>query len=147
VRLRARLAILRQPQFKALRERLLTIAGREVKPAPGCFDPMIDEILKSGREMRLSISRVVMQAAHCNANVARIWRQRNATVLAMCTGYALDTDGTVWRQHWWGLTTEPRIIETTVPRSRYFGIDFTGEVADDVATEILRKVRTWRNES
>jgi hypothetical protein len=150
MRVRERLAASRQPEFGALRERLLTIGGREVKPAPGWLDNAIDELLQRGELMRFGISLLVMQSGHCNGNVARIWLERGPQIHAMCTGYALDAnDGTVWRQHWWGLTTEPRIIETTVARSRYFGICFTGVSADGVATDILREVRTWRrgNES
>ena len=144
MRVRERLAALRQPEFKALRERLLSIGGCEVKPAPGWVDNAIGALLDDGREMRLGILLVRMQSAHCNANIAQIWQQRNASVLAMCTGYALDPGGSVWRQHWWGLTSEARILETTIARSRYFGVDFTGESADEMAVEILCRVPTWR---
>ncbi len=107
--------------------------------APGGVDNYVDELLKDGRQMRLGISLYKMQPEHCHANIARLWQQRIAGLETICMGYALDADGTFWREHWWGLSAHARIIETTVPRSRYFGIDFSGEDADGVATEILRK--------
>lgn len=131
-----------QPGFDSLCDRLLAIAGREVKPAPGGEDNAIDALLKDGRSLRLGIDLCRMQPGHCNVNMARLWRQHSGNLAAICTGYALDTDGTVWRQHWWGISNGERIVETTVPRSRYFGIDFTGDGADKIAADILRRFQS-----
>lgn len=128
-----------QPGFYALQDRLLRIGGLEVKPAPGGYDPAIDALLKDGREIVLPVALRPMQPQHCHANVARLWHQRTPGLIAISAGYALDADGTTWRQHWWGLVEGVGIIETIERRARYFGIDFTGDAADGVAADILKE--------
>jgi hypothetical protein len=124
--------------FEALRERLLSIGGMTVKPAPGGVDNAIDALLSDGREVKLRIRDELMDPGFCNRNVAQLWQDRK--VEAMCTGYALDPAGDVWRQHWWGIS-EGHIVETTARRSRYFGICRIGEDADRWSAEVLRKLR------
>jgi hypothetical protein len=135
-----------QTGFDAVRDRLLKIGGSEVKQAPGRYDPAIDELLRDGREISLPVLMRPMEPQHCHANVARLWQQHAPSLVAISAGYALDADGYVWRQHWWGLATDIGIIETTEPRSRYFGIDFTGEAANAVTTEILREFEAHRGQ-
>jgi hypothetical protein len=61
---------------------------------------------------------------NCHENAAKLWKLGKG---ALMTGYALSSDG-LWRQHSWVKTTRT-IIETTVPRERYYGFELTAEEA------------------
>jgi len=62
---------------------------------------------------------------HCHDNVAALWRQDRAAH-TICTGYALSAFDRMWRRHSWALHRDGRLIETTDPRARYFGVPVTG---------------------
>jgi len=66
-----------------------------------------------------------MRAISCHENASRLWREDHENRLV--TGYALSKDGT-WRQHSW-CERDGRIIETTLQRIRYWGMEMRGEEA------------------
>ena len=80
-----------------------------------------------GRGARLK--RMGMSACHDNAAQLAIkhpgWK--------WFYGMALSDDG-CWRVHSWVLTTRGRIVETTVPRKVYWGLD-----ARQVGSQLLRE--------
>jgi hypothetical protein len=49
---------------------------------------------------------------------------------AIVTGWALSEDG-IWRQHSWGIDWKGRLVETTLPRTRYFGVYMVRETANE----------------
>ena len=68
-------------------------------------------------------------ASACHQNVAAVWRKaRRGGMVGIGTGYGLTADG-LWRQHSWGILREG-ILETTVARTKYFGICLQGPRAD-----------------
>jgi hypothetical protein len=63
--------------------------------------------------------------------VAEIWTEERHELVGIGTGYSLSDDG-LWRQHSWGLRREG-ILETTVPRVKYFGVLLQHADADSFA--------------
>jgi hypothetical protein len=53
----------------------------------------------------------------CHENARQLWAKGRGT---LCTGYALSEDG-LWRSHSWIEAADGRVIETTSPRTAYFG--------------------------
>lgn len=69
-------------------------------------------------------------ASQCHRNTAAL---HDAGIARIATGYAQSDNGG-WVQHSWGVDVDDgTIIETTVPRARYFGIVLT----DDEAAEFV----------
>jgi hypothetical protein len=69
-------------------------------------------------------------ASQCHRNTADL---HDAGLARIATGYAQSDNGG-WVQHSWGVdVNDGTIIETTVPRTRYFGIVLT----DDEAAEFV----------
>ncbi|HEY9459012.1 MAG TPA: hypothetical protein VIQ56_14000 [Gaiella sp.] len=62
----------------------------------------------------------------CHANTVRLWRDGRG---AICTGFGLSPDG-LWRSHSWLLATPGgHVVETTEPRTAYYGFEFDDEGA------------------
>lgn len=112
-----------EPDEQLLFVRLLAVGGEEALVAEipeqhitmmlerGFFSPEgIKVTLKKGRPN------------NCHENAAKLWKIGKGKLI---TGYALSKDG-LWRQHSWVKTTRT-IIETTVPRVRYYGFALTDE--------------------
>ena len=98
-------------------------------------EPYLDQLLAYGEELDGSVELVPGKAHDCHANSARLWRG-NRAALAIATGYALSEDG-LWRQHSWIIrkyptTKQPRILETTLTRVKYFGC-----ILDDDEAEVF----------
>ncbi len=72
-----------------------------------------------------------LEAGWCHRNVARVWVSRQPGIVGIGTGYALSEDG-LWRQHSWGVLKNG-ILETTVARTKYFGVMLKGIAADSFA--------------
>jgi len=70
----------------------------------------------------------------CHWNVASLWRQKEGSLVAIATGYAL-TKG-LWRQHSWGIQRDA-ILETTESRESYFGLRMEGSEADAYASRFF----------
>jgi hypothetical protein len=43
------------------------------------------------------------------------------------SGYALSADNKMWVKHSWVISKDATLIETTIPRSKYFGITHNPE--------------------
>jgi hypothetical protein len=127
---RLRAAIELQPVIERLRSLLLAIGGVELV-APNGIDSDLDTLISSGSTMEGLVECKIMERSSCHQNVARLWAERKCGLTAIGTGYALSEDG-LWRQHSWGVCGSG-IVETTKPRTRYFGIVLKGGVADSFA--------------
>lgn len=124
---RLREAIARQPKIRTLRKLLLEIGGAELV-APPAPDSNVPLLIDSGFIMAGPVRHKVMRAGSCHRSVSRVWRRKRSGIVGVGTGYALSEDG-LWRQHSWGVQREG-ILETTVPRSKYFGLLLQGADAD-----------------
>lgn len=67
----------------------------------------------------------------CHTNSAKLWRQRGEH-LRIGTGYGLSPDG-MWRRHSWVMEGESEVIETTIPRDKYFGVILDDSQAEGFA--------------
>jgi hypothetical protein len=64
------------------------------------------------------------EPSNCHGNASRIWAKNKH--LQLVTGYALDGDDKLWRQHSWVWNPKnSTLIETTEPFKRYFGAVLT----------------------
>lgn len=116
-----------QPDILLLRQQLLILGGTELV-APPEFDSDLSSLISAGYLMSGAVVEEVLQSRACHQNVAELWRQGKLSGIG--TGYAFS--GELWRQHSWGIRTDC-IVETTVTRSKYFGLLLTGEKADHFA--------------
>jgi hypothetical protein len=124
---RFREAVKGQPELKRLRSLLLRIGG-VCLVAPPKPDSDVAALLESGFLTAGPIVLKIMKCSSCHQNVAALWKTRKAGLVAIATGYALSEDG-LWRQHSWGVRRDG-ILETTEPRSKYFGLVLQGDKAD-----------------
>ena len=86
-------------------------------------------------QTRERITVVPCQRNECHRNCAAMWKSSPDTV-SIVTGYCLSSDA-MWREHSWLIDDSDNIIETTVPRTRYFGIRLNGENAQEFCDVIL----------
>ena len=113
-----------QPQWTLLRTRLLALGGDEVVAV---YDEDLTRLLTYGdRRRAVSVLSRPGRPCGCHGNAAALWEQ-NPEHTTLVTGYALSADG-LWRQHSWCERTA-RIIETTTPRSCYYGFALTADEA------------------
>jgi hypothetical protein len=116
---RFREAAKQQPDLEVLRRLLLGLGGIHLV-APACPDADLPLLIDAGFVMAGPVVRRAMTKSKCHGNVAEIWADKQHGLVGIGTGYSLSDDG-LWRQHSWGLRREG-ILETTVPRVKYFGI-------------------------
>ena len=116
---RFREAVERQPDLEVLRRLLLGIGGIHLV-APPYPDADLPLLIDAGFVMGGPVVRRTMTKSECHRNVAEIWGRKLHGLVGIGTGYSLSDDG-LWRQHSWGLRREG-ILETTVPRLKYFGV-------------------------
>jgi hypothetical protein len=113
--------------WSAFCEKVLAHGGSLVVP-PLRPDPLIDMI---GEQASAIDSADALQingtASDCHRNAAAMWRAGVAAAIG--TWYALSADS-LWREHSWGWNSQGRLLETTEPRIRYFGLRFEGERAE-----------------
>ena len=114
--------------IKTLRAKLLDIGGTSISPQP---HPYIRFIADHGRPQDFPAIIRVMKPSDCHGNVFELWvnRTKRSRLVAICIGYALtdDGDGGMWCPHSWALRKTKgvvSIIETTVSRTKYFGIAY-----------------------
>lgn len=124
---RLRDAVGRQPELKRLKALLLRLGG-DFLVAPPRPDQDVLLLLEQGFLTSGPTRLKVMKSSSCHQNVASIWTKRKFGIVGIATGYALSDDG-LWRQHTWGILRDG-VLETTEPRSKYFGIVLQGEKAD-----------------
>jgi hypothetical protein len=135
LRRRFREASGKQPELKRLKTLLLRLGG-EYLVAPPKPDADISALLEHGLVISGPLKLKAMKASSCHQNIAALWQSGRSALVAVSTGYALSDDG-LWRQHSWGILREG-ILETTVPRLKYFGLVLQGERADLFASQNSR---------
>ncbi|HVG26418.1 MAG TPA: hypothetical protein VM865_02340 [Acidobacteriaceae bacterium] len=127
---RLRRAAREQPDLRKLKSLLLRFGGVFIV-APSDVDPDVEKLLEAGFVMTGPITMKKMKSSMCHQNVAAVWSARRSGMVGIATGYALSDDG-LWRQHSWGLLRDG-VLETTVPRVKYFGILLQTGEADHFA--------------
>ena len=111
------------PELKPLQDKLLSLGGDWVALEPEC------DLLAILNRGQLFNGRVVFKkmAPHgCHRNCCEVWAER-PRIYKIAIGWALSDDG-IWRQHTW-ITKGRAIIETTEPRSLYYGFEMEREEA------------------
>lgn len=114
-----------------LRDKLLSFGGQEA-----CLPVYEEDLVKILDRGQLWVGdRITMmrgRPSQCHMNSAYCW-DANKDKAALCTGYALSSDG-LWRQHSWCIHLKPRknrVVETTVERIAYFGFVMTEQEATE----------------
>jgi hypothetical protein len=113
-----------RPDIEALKAHLLSIDGRgfqvdwfleeELRP------PEVELLLEVGHlDSPEHLTPRPMDLSECHRNVRRLVAADSSVDWRF--GMALSSDD-IWRVHSWALR-RGRIVETTLPRIRYFGID------------------------
>jgi hypothetical protein len=113
-----------------LEQKLLSLDGKRMVYVG---EPDLASLLTRGEVLEGPVTRVRGRPSRCHANVAERW-VTNKNALAIATVYSLGKDG-LWRRHSWLLRTHPTprqrpVLETTVPRLRYFGFVLTRDEAE-----------------
>lgn len=107
------------------RSQLLLIGGSDVVPPVVLEWRIVDLMLHACQHAGADALFVAGEPSNCHDNVANLWVERVTAcgheVASAWTGYALSDDG-LWRQHSWAMTTDGRVIETTVGRTVYMGV-------------------------
>lgn len=121
-----------RPDLEALTARLLALGGSRLVGEPSWlaleFDPsFVASLLTDGRIFRTdpaalgSAVRVLAGApSQCHENARRYAQRHPAAV--WWTGLALSAADSAWRSHSWITTGRGVLLETTEPRSLYFGL-------------------------
>lgn len=105
--------------------------GRLVVP-PLSPDPMLGFLAERARLWDNPVAHRPLRRSECHGNAVGLWRQGDA--VAIGTGYALSDDG-LWRSHSWALSPEGELVETTMEREAYFGVELSGDEAERFAAE------------
>ena len=139
-----------EPRWLALRERLLSIGGKEI--VVGFAEYFSDGISPSAltKRARLFDARGVLKVTgaggECHHNTAalcsgeQLWRflrRRDLPKVKIATGWALYEDG-LWRNHSWGVTTDGTVVETTVPFAAYFGVVLSPAEQERFVKKVLK---------
>jgi hypothetical protein len=108
---------------------LLSHGGEKVVP-PIAPDRMIDLFRTRGWLWSSPVRFVEGQVSACHDNSVGLWRSGDACAIG--SGYALSDDG-LWREHTWAVAEEGELLETTEPRTAYFGIELQDRNAERFA--------------
>lgn len=107
-----------------LRKKLLSISGREMVPFK---EPDLQKMINDGKKIQPhNIIFKKGRSSQCHENSALLYNN-NRSITEIGTGWALSDDG-LWRQHSWAMRGS-ELVETTVSRSKYYGILLDGEEA------------------
>jgi hypothetical protein len=112
------------PELKPLQDRLLSFGGDWAALQP---EPDLKALLNKGQLVKGKVIFKPMAPCQCHSNCAQFWDEHSKTC-RIATGWALSTDG-IWRQHTWILKGKA-VIETTEPRTLYYGIVLGDEEAN-----------------
>jgi hypothetical protein len=107
------------PFARDLAKRLLGVAGTRVAVQPG---DLHECALVTAHGTLLTVPGVVRKPGarnECHANCARLWRKCTGRY-RLGVGWVLDND--CWRCHTWLVDHAGRVVETTLPRGKYFGV-------------------------
>ncbi|MCW4017883.1 MAG: hypothetical protein NWF00_04285 [Candidatus Bathyarchaeota archaeon] len=113
------------PNLKSLQNRLLSLGGDWVALQP---EPDLKTLLDKGQIFHGKIISKSLTPCKCHSNCAQLW-DKHPKIYRIATGWALSTDG-IWRQHTW-LLKGKAIIETTKPRTLYYGIVLRDDEANN----------------
>jgi hypothetical protein len=108
------------PELKPLQNRLLSLGGDWVALQPECN---LEDLLNKGQLFKGKVIFKRMAPCNCHGNCAQLW-DKNPKTCRIATGWALSVDG-IWREHTW-LLKGKTIIETTQPRTMYYGVELEG---------------------
>ena len=109
---------------------LLSHGGEKVVP-PLSPDLMIDVFRARGRLWSSPVRFVEGEPwSACHENAVALWRSGDACAIG--SGYGLSEDG-LWREHTWALAEDGALVETTEPRTAYFGIELRDRDAERFA--------------
>ena len=120
------------PELKPLQDKLLLLGGDWVALEPECD---AEAFLNKGRLFKGRITFKRMASHNYHGNCAQLWINKPDTY-KIATGWALSNDG-IWRQHSW-LLKRNAIIETTEPRTMYYGIVLDFEAAANFSCANIR---------
>lgn len=70
----------------------------------------------------LPIELKKMRDSDCHNNTLRLWN-KGRKIYKVVTGYGLSDDG-IWRSHSWVIRNGDTLIETTIPRDIYVGVEY-----------------------
>lgn len=128
---RMRSAIKADKRWAKLIVELKRIGGEDTQVVP-IEELDLGFLLANGHNMyEWKIRRIRGGApCECHSNAALLWVAGQADAIGM--GWALSQDG-LWRQHSWGVRYQKRggleVLETTVKRLRYWGVELDGKWA------------------
>lgn len=113
-----------------LRKQLLSISGDEVVPSK---EPDLDKINNKAEVINPhNIIHLEGRSNHCHENSAYLYQDK-PSITEIGTGWALSNDG-LWRQHSWAMRGS-ELVETTVQRTKYYGILLNGDEANHFVNE------------
>ena len=125
------------PKYRQLESRLLAGGGEIVVL---CYEPNLTKEVKKGQIFALPVRRACGGRNACHKNSALFWKKNPARykiVVGWGLGFILSKNGQSvesdqkWRQHTFILDTKNNvIIETTIPRLKYFGTVLTPKQAE-----------------
>ncbi len=119
-------------KWRELEAILLAIGGRTLGAIRD--EPDLDDILKRGKLIKNPHATFIRGESNaCHANAGFLFEQSPEDTRVM-TGYALT--GGQWVQHSWAYDIEANfVIETTIPRDKYFGFLMTKQESQKFADE------------
>lgn len=131
------------PEAEQLRRTLLVLGGNEIVTP---FLPELDtgpnpmvlptDMLKHGAVVPKDVMIIIQGDRNaCHANAAELWVTKEYGCSGIGTGWGLSNDG-LWREHSWGMNRNG-IIETTEPRTVYFGMTLSGQDANKFAAQFI----------
>lgn len=110
-------AILADGRYNLLESKLLAIGGKRLVYMP---TPLLDEIVAQGFLFEYDQIGIVSGLPNdCHENALKVVKSYPETC-RLAHGFGLSEDG-LWRNHSW-VMREKSLIETTVPRIKYYGI-------------------------
>ena len=134
--------------------------GRVLKDITSCLlqyggariaqlDPAWDDSILNGdlRPKDKALEKLDGRTSRCHGNSSGFWLVFWPSY-HLYTRYALSDDG-IWRRHSW-LEADMRIIESTISRDAYFGVELSGQdlfrfvmcdVLDCIPNEVLAKMK------
>lgn len=128
---RRKLLIAANPAWETLEAKLLAIGGERVVPQ---VEPHLDMLVARGVKFAGKSISHKLTPSSCHSNTAFLHMTNKPGTFAIVTGWALTKNDGLWRQHTWGRYMESVTIETTVKRSKYFGVILTDDEAQHFAT-------------
>ena len=128
---RQRLLVAANPLWEELENKLLLVGGDGVGYNA---EPHLDILVSRGVPFKGKSTLQKLENSRCHSNIAFMWSSLKDEGFQIVTGWALTKSDNRWRQHTWGLTND-KITETTVKRSKYFGVILTDDEAKQFYAE------------